>query len=203
MGLAVQPVIGRDILTVRETASCMFGHMRAIRTVVSVVACTLLTALSAHAEPRIGAAIPAFSGADLAGRVHATGELTGRPTLLLVVASRGADPKTRRWLDEITPHNPNSRIRVLTLITMRLPPIVPVGLVRSAVRAKVARVFWPDVWLDGNGMMKRALDLRGDNARPYVLLLDGERRIVASVNDSVDTRSAPVIWSAMAAQNHQ
>lgn len=162
---------------------------------VSALAGVLLTAPGAFALPSQGQSLPEFSAHDLTNGKHASDELKGRPTLLVVITDKDAGDPMRGWFDAADQHVPDS-VHRQSLIALKLPFFVSEGAARGKAKNQVPREFWKDTWLDKNGGMAKALGLSSSDT-PYVLALDAEGRVVASVHATVDSPEARAIWSAL------
>ncbi len=155
--------------------------------------------ISASAQPRVGAPIPVLTAVDLADRPHSSSELIGRPTLLVVLTRREPIERTKTWLDEMGRRFPGDGIRVVTVITLDLFGLPTLTMVRHRVRASVAEQFWANTWLDAGGQMRHALDLQMRSLQPFIIVLDRNGRVVATVNGTLEDPRADAIWSALAA----
>ncbi|WP_375757518.1 hypothetical protein [Corallococcus exercitus] len=160
-----------------------------------VLAGALLTAPGAFALPPKGEPLPEFSARDLTSGAHASGELKGRPTLLVIITDKDAGERMRGWFAEADRHVAES-VHRQSLITLKLPFFVSEGAARGKAKGQVPQDFWKDTWLDKNGGMAKALGLASSDT-PYVLALDAEGRVVASVHATVDSPEARAIWSAL------
>ncbi|RKG58419.1 hypothetical protein D7V80_38500 [Corallococcus sp. CA054B] len=161
----------------------------------AALAGVLFTAPGAFALPPQGQPLPAFSARDLTSGPHASHELKGRPTLLVVITDKDAGDRMRGWFDAADEHVADS-VHRQSLITLKLPFFVSEGAARGKAKNQVPREFWKDTWLDKNGGMAKALGLSSSDT-PYVLALDAEGRVVASVHATVDSPEARAIWSAL------
>ncbi|MBN8468691.1 hypothetical protein JYJ95_19435 [Corallococcus exiguus] len=162
---------------------------------VSALAGVLLTAPGAFALPSRGQPLPEFSARDLTSGPHASGELKGRPTLLVVITDKDAGDQMRGWFDAADQHVPDS-VHRQSLIALKLPFFVSEGTARGKAKGQVPKDYWKDTWLDKSGGMAKALGLSSSDT-PYVLALDAEGRVLASVHAKVDSPEARAIWSAL------
>lgn len=149
----------------------------------------------AFALPERGQPLPAFSARDLTSGPHQSHELKGCPTLMVIITDKDAGDRMRGWFDAADQHLADS-VHRQSLITLKLPFFVSEGTVRGKAKNQVPRAYWRDTWLDKNGGMAQALDLAPSDT-PYVLALDAEGRVVASVHADVDSPEARTIWSAL------
>ncbi|WP_147444517.1 MULTISPECIES: hypothetical protein [unclassified Corallococcus] len=159
------------------------------------LASVLLVAPGALALPEKGQPLPAFSANDLTEGAHASEELKGRPSLVVIITDKDAGGAMRGWFNAADEHVPDT-VRRQSLITLKLPFIVSEGAARGKAKKQVPQDFWKDTWLDKNGGMAKALGL-ASSSTPYVLALDAEGRVVASVHATVDSPEARTIWSAL------
>ncbi|MBZ4329846.1 hypothetical protein [Corallococcus sp. AS-1-12] len=162
---------------------------------VSALAGVLLMAPGAFALPSPGQSLPAFSAHDLTNGKHASDELKGRPTLMVVITDKDAGSQMRGWFDAADQHVPDT-VHRQSLIALKLPFFVSEGAARGKAKGQVPREFWEDTWLDKNGGMAKALGLSSSET-PYVLALDAQGRVLASVHATVDSPDARTIWSAL------
>ncbi|MBN9687250.1 MULTISPECIES: hypothetical protein [unclassified Corallococcus] len=162
---------------------------------VSALAGVLLMAPGAFALPSRGQPLPEFSARDLTSGQHASDELNGRPTLLVVITDKDAGDRMRGWFDAADAHVADS-VHRQSLITLKLPFFVSEGAARGKAKNQVPQAFWKDTWMDKNGGMAKALGLSPSDT-PYVLALDAQGRVVASVHATVDSPEARAIWSAL------
>ncbi|MHA7629120.1 hypothetical protein [Corallococcus sp. M7] len=162
---------------------------------VSALAAGLLMAPGAFALPSRGQPLPEFSARDLTSGQHASDELKGRPTLLVVITDKDAGDQMRGWFDAADQHVADS-VHRQSLITLKLPFFVSEGAARGKAKNQVPQAFWKDTWMDKNGDMAKALGLSSSDT-PYVLALDAEGRVLASVHAAVDSPEARAIWSAL------
>ncbi|GMU08881.1 hypothetical protein [Corallococcus caeni] len=155
----------------------------------------LLLAPGAFALPSRGQPLPEFSARDLTSGSHASKELKGRPTLLVVITDKDAGDKMRGWFDAADKHMEDS-VHRQSIITLKLPFFVSEGSARGKAKGQVPQTYWKDTWLDKNGGMAKALGLASSDT-PYVLALDAQGRVVASVHATADSPEARTIWSAL------
>lgn len=155
----------------------------------------LLAATAAGAMPRPGETLPDFTTKDLLDRKHQSRELTGRPTLLVVITDQGGGDEMKRWFDTAGTRVPMSVHRA-SILSLKLPFFVSTGTVRGKARQKVPRDFWGDTWLDKNGDMAKALGL-ATSRTPYAFALDAEGRVVAAVHGTVDAPEAQALFKAL------
>ncbi|CAM3490785.1 hypothetical protein OV207_25680 [Corallococcus sp. BB11-1] len=155
----------------------------------------LLLSPGAFALPPAGQPLPAFSARDLTEGAHASEELKGRPALVVIITDKDAGEAMRGWFAEADTRMPDT-VRRQSLITLKLPFIVSEGAARGKAKKHVPEGFWKDTWLDKNGGMAKALGLASSRT-PYVLALDEDGRVVASVHATVDSPEARAIWSAL------
>ncbi|MFP2902698.1 hypothetical protein [Corallococcus sp. 4LFB] len=161
----------------------------------AALALGLLLAPGAFALPSQGQPLPEFSAKDLTADPHASKELKGSPTLLVVITDKDAGDKMRGWFDAADQHLEDS-VHRQSLITLKLPFFVSEGAARGKAKDQVPQDFWKDTWLDKNGGMAKALGLASSET-PYVLALDAQGRVVASVHATADSPEARAIWSAL------
>ncbi|RKH54845.1 TlpA family protein disulfide reductase [Corallococcus aberystwythensis] len=161
----------------------------------TALAAVLLTSPGAFALPPKGQPLPEFSAHDLTSGQHASDELKGRPTLLVIITDKDAGDGMRQWFDAADQHVTDS-VHRQSLITLKLPFFVSEGAARGKAKDQVPQDFWKDTWLDKNGGMAKALGL-ASSGTPYVLALDAQGRVVASVHATVDSPEARAIWSAL------
>ncbi|WP_126936249.1 MULTISPECIES: hypothetical protein [Corallococcus] len=162
---------------------------------VSALAGVLLTAPGAFALPSQGQSLPEFSARDLTNGKHASEELKGRPTLLVVITNKDAGAQMRGWFDAADQHVSDS-VHRQSLLALKLPFFVSEGTARGKAKGQVPQSYWQDTWLDKNGDMAKALGL-SPSETPYVLALDAEGRVLASVHATADSQEARTIWSAL------
>ncbi len=156
----------------------------------------LLLTTAAGAMPRPGETLPDFTTRDLLDRKHDSRELTGRPTLLVVITDKDGGDEMQRWFDTAGTRVPLAVHRA-SILSLKLPFFVSTGTVRGKAREKVPRSFWGDTWLDKNGDMAKALGL-ATSRTPYAFALDAEGRVVAAVHGTVDSPDAQAVWKALA-----
>jgi hypothetical protein len=101
----------------------------------------------------------------------------------------------RGWFDAADQHIPED-VHRQSLIALKLPFFVSEGTARGKAKGQVPREYWEDTWLDKNGGMARALGLSSSET-PYVMALDAEGRVLASVHATVDSPDARTIGSAL------
>jgi hypothetical protein len=161
----------------------------------STLAFALLLAPGAFALPPKGEPLPAFSAKDLTDKRRDSGELKGKPSLVVIITDKDAGKGMRGWFDAADQRVPDS-VHRQSIITLKLPFIVSEGTARNKAKGQVPKSFWGDTWLDKNGDMAKALGLASSDV-PYVLALDAQGRVVASVHATVDSPEARTIWSAL------
>lgn len=161
----------------------------------AALAGALLAATAAGAMPKPGEALPDFTSRDLLDRKHDSRELTGRPTLLVVITDKDGGDEMKRWFDTAGTRVPLSVHRA-SILSLKLPFFVSTGTVRGKAREQVPRNFWGDTWLDKNGDMAKALGL-ATSKTPYAFALDAEGRVVAAVHGTVDSPEAKAVWKAL------
>jgi hypothetical protein len=159
------------------------------------LALALLGAPGAFALPPKGEPLPDFSAKDLTEKRHESGELKGKPSLVVIITDKDAGEGMRGWFDAADQQVPDS-VHRQSLITLKLPFVVSEGTARNKAKGHVPKNFWGDTWLDKNGGMAKALGLASSDT-PYVLALDAQGRVVASVHATVDSPEARTIWSAL------
>jgi hypothetical protein len=155
----------------------------------------LLLAPSALALPEKGQPLPEFAAKDLTARPHESEELKGAPTLMVVITDKDAGDRMRGWFAAADQHLEGS-VRRQSLITLKLPFFVSEGTARGKAKGQVPKDYWQSTWMDKNGGMAKALGLSSSDT-PYVLALDAEGRVVASVHANADSPEARAIWSAL------
>jgi hypothetical protein len=160
-----------------------------------VLAGALLAATAAAALPGPGEALPDFTTKDLLNAPHRSGELTGRPTLLVVITDKDGGDAMQQWFDTAAKRVPDSVHRA-SILSFKLPFFVSTGTVQGKARQKVPRDFWQDTWLDKNGHMAKALGL-GSSRTPYAFALDARGRVVAVVHGAPDAPEAQAVWHAL------
>ncbi|MFP2930051.1 TlpA family protein disulfide reductase [Pyxidicoccus sp. 3LG] len=162
------------------------------------VAGVLLAASIAGAIPGPGESLPEFSTKDLLDQPHQSRELTGRPTLLVVITDKDGGDEMQRWFDTAGSRVPEAVHRA-SILSLKVPFFVSTGTVRGKARQRVPRAFWGDTWLDKNGDMAKALGL-ATSRTPYAFALDAEGRVVAAVHGTVDSPEAEALWRAFSEQ---
>ncbi|MCP3140195.1 hypothetical protein [Pyxidicoccus xibeiensis] len=159
------------------------------------VAGVLLAASVVGAMPQPGEALPEFSTRDLLDQPRQSRELTGRPTLLVVITDKDGGEAMQRWFDTAGTRVPKAVHRA-SILSLKLPFFVSNGTVRGKVREKVPRDFWAATWLDKNGDMAKALGL-ATSRTPYAFALDARGRVVAAVHGDAQAPEAEALWKAL------
>ena len=160
------------------------------------LASVLLLSPGAFALPRAGQPLPAFSANDLKNGAHSSEELKGRPALVVIITDKAAGEAMRQWYAVADQQQVPESVRRQSLITLKLPFFVSEGAARGKAKGQVPEDFWKDTWLDKDGDMGEALGLASSRT-PYVLALDAEGRVVASVHATADSPEARSIWAAL------
>jgi hypothetical protein len=132
---------------------------------------------------------------DLLDKPHESQEWRGRRTLLVVMTERNVGDEMRRWFDAAATRLPEDVHRA-SIISLGLPFYVSTGMVRSRAKEEVPREFWSDTWLDKDRKMAQVLGL-ATSRQPYVLALDEQGTVLASVHGTVDSPEARSIWEAL------
>ncbi|MCP3098911.1 hypothetical protein LZ198_08485 [Myxococcus sp. K15C18031901] len=155
----------------------------------------LLFSAPAGALPEQGEKLPGFSAKDLEGKAHQSHELSGRPTLLVVITDKDAGDEMKRWFDTADQQVPPAVHRA-SILTFKLPFFVGEGAARERARARVPRQFWDDTWLDKNGDMGKALALPTSRT-PYAIALDADGRVIAVAHATANTPEAREVLKAL------
>jgi len=171
------------------------GEGRGRRARAWLLGSAVLLSSPARALPEPGDALPDFSARDLLGQAHVSHELTGRPTLLVVITDKDAGDEMRRWFDTAREQVPPSVHRA-SLLTFKLPFFVGEGTARERARARVPRQAWEDTWLDKDGDMGKALALPTSRT-PYAIALDAHGRVLAAVHATVNAPEAGAVFRAL------
>jgi hypothetical protein len=150
-----------------------------------------------RAQPAAGETIPFFPAKDLLDQSHTSREWQGRRVLLVVITEQHGGDEMRRWFDTAATRIPEEVHRA-SIISLSLPFYVSTGLARGRARDQVPRQFWSDSWLDKDAKMARVLGL-ATSRQPYVLALDEQGRVLASVHGTVDAPEAQTVWDALSA----
>jgi hypothetical protein len=145
-----------------------------------------------------GETVPSFTAKDLLDTPHASREWLGRRVLLVVMTEQHAGDEVRRWFDTAATRIPEDVHRV-NLISLRLPFYVSTGMARGRSKEQVPKQFWSDTWLDKDGKMAQRFGL-ATSRQPYVLALDEQGAVLASVHGTVDSPEAVEIWAALGSQ---
>jgi hypothetical protein len=154
--------------------------------------------------PGLGRALPAaretmplFSAKDLLDQPHTSHEWQGQRVLLVVITEQHGGDEMRRWFDTAATRIPEEVHRA-SIISLSLPFYVSTGLARGRAKEQVPRQFWRDTWLDKDAKMAKVLGL-ATSRQPYVLALDEQGRVLASVHGTVDAPEAQAVWDALSA----
>ncbi|MBJ6765296.1 hypothetical protein JGU66_31410 [Myxococcaceae bacterium JPH2] len=160
-----------------------------------VVLIALALSPAVQALPSLGQHLPEFPTRDLRSQPHDSRELDGRPTLVVIITDKDAGPAMRAWFDTAQAHVP-AAVHRASFISVRAPFFVSDGSARGKARKQVPPRFWTDTWMDKNGDMARRLDLPVSRT-PYVLALDAEGRVTASLHAPVSAPESRAIWTAL------
>ncbi|MDY7228837.1 hypothetical protein [Hyalangium rubrum] len=147
------------------------------------------------ALPGPGESVPSFTAKDLLDTPHVSSEWRGQRTLLVVMTEQHAGDEMRRWFDGAAARLPEEVHRA-SIISLSLPFYVSTGMARGRAKEQVPRRFWADTWLDKNGKLADTFGL-ATSRQPYVLALDEQGRVLASLHGTVDAPGAEAIWSAL------
>jgi hypothetical protein len=150
-----------------------------------------------QAKPAAREAIPSFPAKDLLDQPHTSREWQGRRVLLVVITDQHGGDEMRRWFDTAGTKLPEEVHRA-SIISLSLPFYVSTGLARGRAKEQVPPQFWSGTWLDKDGKMAKALGL-ATSRQPYVLALDEQGRVLASVHGTVDAPEAQAVWDALSA----
>lgn len=101
----------------------------------------------------------------------------------------------RRWFEAADQHT-SASVQRESIISLRLPFFVSLGMVRDRVQAQVPRPFWDDTLLDRDGAMAETLGL-DSSKEPYVFALDANGRVLSVVHGTADSPQAARIWSSL------
>src|SRR4051794_23545416 len=82
------------------------------------LASVLLLAPGALALPQRGEPLPAFSANDLTDGAHASDELKGRPSLVVIITDKDAGEAMRGWFSAADAHVPDT-VHRQSLITLK------------------------------------------------------------------------------------
>ncbi|RKH38864.1 hypothetical protein [Corallococcus llansteffanensis] len=156
----------------------------------------LLLSPGALALPSRGEPLPAFSANDLKAGAHTSEELKGRPALVVIITDKNAGEAMRQWYAVADQQQVPESVHRQSLITLKLPFFISEGAARGKAKGQVPQGYWEDTWLDKDGDMRKALGL-APSSTPYVLALDAEGRVVASVHATADSPEARSIWAAL------
>jgi hypothetical protein len=159
------------------------------------LACSLALAPGAFALPAQGETLPEFSTRDLKDKPHESRELVGTPTLLVIITDKDAGDAMRAWFDAAETQVPKAVHRA-SIITLKLPFFVSTGAARGKARGQVPPEFWSTTWMDKNGDMAKALGLASSRT-PYVIALDAQGHVKASVHANADAPEARSIWTSL------
>ncbi len=148
-----------------------------------------------EARPAAGETAPSFSAKDLLGQPHTSREWQGQRVLLVVITEQQGGDEMRRWFDTAATRIPEDVHRA-SIISLGLPFYVSTGMARSRAKEQVPRQFWNDTWLDKDARMAKVLGL-ATSRQPYVLALDEQGQVLASVHGTVDAPEAQAVWDAL------
>jgi predicted transcriptional regulator len=168
----------------------------------SILAGALALALAgstAAAVPATNAPLPTFGIDDVTGQQHNATELRGRPTMLVVLTSPHAGDPTRVWMREATRRLQGSNVKIVTVVSIDLAPIIPTAFVRMRAREQTPAHALHTTWLDRNGSVRRTLGLPKDH-QPYIFALDAEGRVLSMAHGVYEARAAEQVFSHLAAR---
>jgi len=148
-----------------------------------------------RALPAARETMPLFPAKDLLDQPHTSREWQGRRVLLVVITDQHGGDEMRRWFDTAATRIPEEVHRA-SIISLSLPFYVSTGLARGRAREQVPRQFWSDTWLDKDAKMAKVLGL-ATSRQPYILALDEQGRVLASVHGAVDAPEAQAVWDAL------
>lgn len=163
----------------------------ALRIGVAVIALTLV----AGATPTPGEALPAFTVSDITGQRHSSGELVGRPALVLVMTDSDADAAMRAW-GVAADRRVGASVRRLQFVALDLAFVVPTALARSMARDSSPQHAWRNTWFCRDGSFRVSLGLP-ESETPWALALDARGRVTAMVHGFVSSPDAERVWSAL------
>lgn len=174
--------------------------IRGLRVLVALwlVGALVMPAL-VEARPAAGEAVPFFQAMDLLGQPHTSREWQGRRVLLVVITDQHGGDEMRRWFDTAVTRIPEDVHRA-SIISLDLPFYVSTGMARSRAKEQVPRQFWSDTWLDKDAAMAKVLGL-APSRQPYVLALDEQGQVLASVHGTMDAPEAQALWGALSASH--
>ncbi len=161
----------------------------------ALAAAALSLALHAGATPAPGDVLPSFSAADVTGRRHASGELVGSPTLVLVMTDSDADAAMRAWT-AAADRRLGPSVRRVQFIALDLAFIVPTALARSMARDHSPERTWRDTWFCRDGAMRISLGLP-ESETPWAIALDARGRVTAMVHGPAASPESERVWGAL------
>ena len=156
-----------------------------------------IASASALAMPTVGTAIPRFDIRDVTGDRHADTDLRGKPTLLVVMTSRGSSDAASAWLQATERRYGANRVRLVAMVSEHLASIIPTAMVRDVARSRSPRQYWHTTWLDRSGSVGRTLGLPRDAHLPFVFAIDANGVVRASAHRPFDANAAREVWSVM------
>jgi hypothetical protein len=148
-----------------------------------------------RSAPAARETVPLFPAKDLLDQSHTSREWQGRRVLLVVITEQHGGDEMRRWFDTAATRIPE-QVHRASIISLSLPFYVSTGLARGRAKEQVPRQFWSDTWLDKDAKMAKVLGL-ATSRQPYVLALDEQGRVLASVHGTVDAPEAQAVWDAL------
>lgn len=147
-------------------------------------------------SPSLGNHLPSFTVADVTGERHGSGELVGRPALILVMTDSDADVPMRAW-SAAADRRVRGAVRRVQFVALDLAGIIPTDLARSIARGRSPEATWRDTWLGRDGEFRIALGLP-ESETPWAIVLDGQGRVAAMVHGEVTSPEAERIWGMLA-----
>lgn len=147
-------------------------------------------------SPALGRQLPTFTVADVTGQRHGSGELVGRPALVLVMTDSDADVSMRAW-SAAADRRLRAGVRRVQFVALDLAVIIPTDLARSIARGRSPEPTWRDTWLGRDGAFRVALGLP-ESETPWAIVLDADGRVTAMVHAEVTSPEAERIWDTLA-----
>ena len=152
----------------------------------------------AFAEPRVGAAFPAFSCRSLDDHAHTQRDLQGRRAFVTVMTGLDAQVDMRHWLNNAEARLGRARGNIFALVALHLGFYAWDGIVRSEARNGTPQWRWPNVYLDRDGSLQRSLGLPGDDRVPWAYVIEPNGVVSVATHAIASHPSAQQIWAQMA-----
>ena len=125
--------------------------------------------------------VPSFEATSLTGQVVTEQKLIGQPTVLIVTPSRAAAQETRKWAQALRKNIDASKVRVRDVLSIDLPFFMSEQDALSRAREKIPKRYHDQTWLLSDGSLEASLNIPAASEDAFVLVLDGQGRVIARV----------------------